>query len=225
MDMTISRKGSFLARIGSEDGLTSVSHIFVMEVAVIWKDLVGGLLLAGAIAAWVPTSAFRYIFFVGHPLADQIWGPIVGPLISLLSFVCSIGNVPLAAVLWNAGISFGGVVSFIFADLIIIPILLIYRKYYGTKMMLFIFGSFYITMVAAGWLIELIFHLLDLVPKTHHVAAISAQYITLNYTTVLNIIFIGFASWLLYRFISTGALPMFKMMGGSSDTEHHEHHA
>ena len=217
MDMTISQKGSFLERLHSADGLTSVSHIFVMEVVAIWKDLVGGLLIAGAVAAWIPAAVFRSLFFASHPLVSKLWGPVIGPIISLLSFVCSIGNVPLAAVLWNDGISFGGVVSFIFADLIIIPILLIYRKYYGTKMMLFILGSFYFSMVVAGWLSELIFSALNLVPKSHHLAAITTQHISLNYTTVLNIIFIAVAGWLVYRFIKTGALPMLKMMDGNPE--------
>lgn len=214
MDMTIGRKGSFFERLRSTEGLTSVSHIFVMEVAAVWKDIVGGLLIAGAVAAWVPSSFFRHLFFVNDPLIAKIWGPIIGPVISLLSFVCSIGNVPLAAVLWNDGISFGGVVSFIFADLIIIPILLIYRKYYGTKMMLFILASFYVTMVIAGWLTELIFSILGLVPKSHHVAAVAGAHVSFNYTTALNIIFLTLAGWLVYRFIKTGALPMLKMMEG-----------
>lgn len=212
MDMTIRREGSFLERLRSAEGLNSVSHIFVMEIAAIWKDLVGGFLIAGAVAAWVPTSAFRHLFFVGHPLLAAIWGPVVGPIIALLTFVCSIGNVPLAAVLWDAGISFGGVISFIFADLIIIPILLIYRKYYGTKMMLFILSSFYTTMVLAGWLTELVFNALGLIPEAHRVVAITAQHISLNYTTVLNFIFVALAGWLVYRFIKTGALPMLNMM-------------
>lgn len=212
MDMTIGRKGSFIERLRSADGLNSVSHIFVMEVVAVWKDIVGGLLIAGAVAAWVPSSFFRRLFFVNDPHIANIWGPVIGPVISLLSFVCSIGNVPLAAVLWNNGISFGGVVSFIFADLIIIPILLIYRKYYGTKMMLFILASFYVTMVIAGWLIELIFNVLGLVPKSHHVAAVHTATISFNYTTVLNIIFLILAGWLVYRFIKTGAAHMLKMM-------------
>ena len=214
MDMTIGRKGTLLQRLRSAEGLTSISHIFVMETAAVWKDIVGGLLLAGAVAAWVPQSLWKTLFLSSHHSWSVVWGPVIGPIISLLSFVCSIGNVPLVAVLWNDGISFGGVVSFIFADLIIIPILLIYRKYYGARMMLFILGSFYVTMVAAGWLTELIFSALGLVPKTHHVAAITAQHITLNYTTVLNIIFLALAGWLVYRFVKTGALPMLRMMEG-----------
>jgi uncharacterized membrane protein YraQ (UPF0718 family) len=214
MDMSISITGTVWERLRSEEGRTSVSHIFVMEVSAVWKDIVGGLLLAGAVAAWIPAGFFRIIFFADHPLVSKLWGPVIGPIIAALTFVCSIGNVPLAAVLWNDGISFGGVVSFIFADLIILPILLIYRKYYGTKMMLFILGSFYMAMVVAGWLTELIFGTLGLLPNSHHVAAIVGQHITFNYTTILNIIFIALAGWLVYRFIKTGALPMLKMMGG-----------
>jgi len=222
MDMSITRKGSVWQRLRSDEGLTSISHIFVMEVAAVWKDIIGGLLIAGAVAAWIPTYVFRTLFFTNHPLASNLWGPIIGPIISLFTFVCSIGNVPLAAVLWNSGISFGGVISFIFADLIIIPILLIYRKYYGTRMMLFIGLSFYVTMVIAGWLTELIFSLVGIIPKTHHVAAIG-EHVTLNYTTILNIIFICFAGWLVVRFISTGALPMLKMMEGDPHKEEQEH--
>lgn len=212
MDMAIDMQGTLQQRLRSSEGLTSISHFFVMEVAAVWKDIVGGLLLAGAVAAWVPQNWWRALFLSNHHGWSVIWGPVIGPVISLLSFVCSIGNVPLAAVLWNDGISFGGVVSFIFADLIIIPILLIYRKYYGTKMMLFILGSFYITMVAAGWLTEFIFSGFDILPSTHHLGVIATQHLSLNYTTILNVIFLVLAGWLAYRFIKTGALPMLKMM-------------
>lgn len=211
MDMSIGRKGSVWQRLRSAEGLTSISHIFVMEVVAIWKDVIGGLLIAGAVAAWVPSSIFRTLFLANHPLLSRIWGPIIGPIIAVFTFVCSIGNVPLAAVLWNDGISFGGVISFIFADLIIVPILLIYRKYYGTRMMVFVALSFYATMVIAGWLTELIFAVFGIIPKTHAVAAISER-ITLNYTTVLNAIFVGFAVWLVIRFVRSGATPMLKMM-------------
>src|ERR687886_1792354 len=114
-----------------------------MDWASIWKDIVVGLLLAGALAAWVPYSFWQSFFLVDQPVLSTLWGVLVGPLIAVLSFVCSIGNVPLAAVLWNGGISFGGVVSFIFADLIILPIINIYRKYYGVRMALIVTGTFY----------------------------------------------------------------------------------
>ena len=113
-----------------------------------------GLLIAGAVGAWVPDSFWQHLFLTSHPLAAKLWGPLIGPVISVLSFVCSIGNVPLAAVLWNGGISFGGVVAFIFADLIIIPLLLIYAKYYGRRMAWFMFATFYATMAAAGYVID-----------------------------------------------------------------------
>lgn len=211
MNMSSSGKGSVWQQLASTEGITNISHIFVMEVVAVWKDIVGGLLLAGAVAAWIPSAVFRVLFFAGHPLASRLWGPIIGPLISLMSFVCSIGNVPIAAVLWHDGISFGGVMSFIFADLIIIPILLIYRKYYGTRMMLFILASFYLSMVIAGWLTELLFYILELVPKSHQLTAITTH-VSFNYTTVLNIAFLGLGTFMLVRFIRTGALPMLKMM-------------
>src|SRR5206468_10021420 len=112
----------------------------------------------------------------------KIWGPIIGPLVAVAAFVCSIGNVPLAAVLWNGGISFGGVVSFIFADLIILPIIVIYRKYYGTRVALFLTGTFYATMVLAGYVIELLFTPLQLVPDERN-ASLGDDGITWNYTT------------------------------------------
>src|SRR5216117_3910081 len=140
MDMAVTGEGSFLGRLASRAGFTSVSHVFVMEWAAILRDLIIGLLIAGAIGAWVPESFWRTFFFTDHPVVSAVWGPIVGPLVAILSFVCSIGNVPLAAVLWNGGISFGGVVAFIFADLLILPILNIYRKYYGTRMTLVLLG-------------------------------------------------------------------------------------
>ena len=140
MDMSIQASGGVWHRLRSKEATTSVSHIFVMEWAAVIRDIVVGLLIAGAVAAWVPDSFWHHLFLTGHPTLSKIWGPLIGPVVGLLSFVCSIGNVPLAGVLWNGGISFGGVVAFLFADLIIVPILAIYRKYYGTKMMLFILG-------------------------------------------------------------------------------------
>jgi uncharacterized membrane protein YraQ (UPF0718 family) len=226
MDMSITGEGSVLTRLRSRQGLTSVSHIFVMEWAAVLRDIVVGLLVAGALAAWVPDSFWGHLFLNGHPLAAKIWGPLVGPVISIFSFVCSIGNVPLAAVLWNGGISFGGVIAFMFADLIIIPILIIYRKYYGTRMMLFILVTFYITMVAGGFAVELIFGAAGLVPTTRDAQVLNPT-ISWNYTTYLNIIFLVLAAILLWRFFTTGGRPMLKMMGGSPDgvdDDHHHHH-
>ena len=227
MDMSITSGGSFWRRLLSRGGYTSVSSIFVMEWAAVIRDVVLGLLIAGAIGAWVPDSFWQHLFLTSHPLAAKLWGPVIGPVISVLSFVCSIGNVPLAAVLWNGGISFGGVVAFIFADLIIIPILVIYRKYYGTRMMLVILGIFYLTMVIAGYVVEFAFGGLGLIPHVR-AAKVAETAITWNYTTVLNIIFLLLAAALIVRFFSTGGARMLKMMGGGPDEhgghdEHGEH--
>src|SRR5215470_9689049 len=157
MDMSVHSGGPFHRRLLSREGLTSVSHVFVMEWAAIWRDLAGGLLIAGAIAAWVPDAFWRGFFLTGHPLLSKAWGPLVGPVVAVASFVCSIGNVPLAAVLWNGGISFGGVVAFIFADLIILPIINIYRRYYGWRTALYLTGTFYASAAVAGYLVELLF--------------------------------------------------------------------
>ncbi|MDQ2873658.1 MAG: permease [Actinomycetota bacterium] len=224
MDMTIPGTGSLWQRLRTRQAFTSVSHIFVMEWAAVIRDVIIGLLIAGAVAAWVPDSFWGHLFLSGHPLASKLWGPLIGPVVSLLSFVCSIGNVPLAGVLWNGGISFGGVVAFIFADLIIVPILVIYRKYYGTRMMLFILAAFYATMAAAGYLIELIFGALGLIPAGRH-ARVTEASVQWNYTTVLNIIFLILAAALCYRFVRTGGIPMLKMMGGAPETAGSDRHA
>jgi uncharacterized membrane protein YraQ (UPF0718 family) len=168
------------------------------------------LLIGGAIGAWVPDSFWRHLFLTGHALVARLWGPVIGPVISMLSFVCSIGNVPLAGVLWNGGIRFGVVVAFIFADLIIIPILIIYRKYYGTKMMLVILGIFYAAMVVAGYIVEFVFGGLGLIPA-ERAAKVSAAGVSWNYTTFLNIIFLLLAAALLVRFLRSGGGPMLKM--------------
>jgi uncharacterized membrane protein YraQ (UPF0718 family) len=224
MDMSVTGPGSFWRRLTSPRGFSSVSHIFVMEWTAILRDIVAGLLIAGALAAWVPMSFWQSLFFTNHPVGAAIWGPIVGPIVAVLSFVCSIGNVPLAAVLWNGGISFGGVVSFIFADLIILPILNIYRKYYGWRMAAYIAGTFYATMVLAGYAVELIFKLLHLVPQQRNARVIEAH-ISWNYTTWLNVAFLALTAVLLARFVTSGGWPMLRQMGGGPDdpSHHHEH--
>ncbi len=226
MDMSLS-EGSIWSRITSPQGFTAISQSFVMEWAAILRDIVIGLLIAGAVAAWVPNSFWQGFFLVQHPLLAKLWGPLVGPAVSMASFVCSIGNVPLAAVLWNGGISFGGVIAFIFADLLILPILNIYRKYYGAKMSLFLLASFYATMAAAGYLVELLFGGLGLVPTgPRHAKALEAA-IQLNYTTVLNGLFLVLAAVLVIRFAQTGGRRMLRLMNEPMDQvggrQHHHH--
>jgi uncharacterized membrane protein YraQ (UPF0718 family) len=219
MDMAIAKKGSIWRRLASPEGRTATSHVFVMEWAAILRDIVGGLLIAGALAAWVPNSWWQGIFFESHATFAKFWGPLIGPAVAVLSFVCSIGNVPLAAVLWNGGISFGGVLAFIFADLIILPILDIYRRYYGWRTAGFLLATFYATMAAAGLVVEFVFRGAGLIPKGRH-AKIEMASISLNYTTYLNIVFLLVAALLLWRFFTTGGAQMLRMMNEPAPSAH-----
>jgi uncharacterized membrane protein YraQ (UPF0718 family) len=228
MDMSVT-EGPFLKRLFSGQGLTAISHNFWGDVTSVWTDIGLGLLIAGALAAWVPNSFWQSFFLTGHPVLSQVWGPLIGPVISLLSFVCSVGNVPLAAVLWNGGISFGGVIAFVFADLIIIPIIDIYRKYYGGRMALYLLVVSYAAMALAGLAIGLLFQGLGFVPSHHPVTALFAAP-SLNYTSVLNVIFLVILAVLGWRFLRTGGLDMLRMMEtpapmtDDSAAHQHEHH-
>ena len=210
MDMSV-HEGTVVRRILSREGFTAISHLFVMNWAAVLRDVVLGLLIAGALAAWVPQSFWKVFFLTDQPQLALLWGPLVGPIVSVISFVCSIGNVPLDAVLWNSGISFGGVISFIFADLIILPILSIKRRYYGARMTVFLFVTFYAAMALAGLLVELLFGALGLIPSERN-ALVAEPSLSLNYTTVLNVVFIGLAGVLLVRAWRTGGFAMLAMM-------------
>ena len=213
MDMSVEAGGrSLWQRLRSPEGFTATADYFVMDWAAVWKDIFGGLLIAGALAAWVPDSFWQRFFLVHHPALAKLWGPIVGPLVAVVSFVCSIGNVPLAAVLWNGGISFGGVLSFIFADLIILPILDIYRRYYGIRMAAFLLGTFYVAMVGAGLAVELLFQALGLTPQTRN-AKVEMASVSWNYTTYLNIVFLLLGTVLVWRYFRRGGgWAMLRMM-------------
>jgi uncharacterized membrane protein YraQ (UPF0718 family) len=223
MDMSVTGEGTLWQRIRSPRGFTAISNYFVMDWAGVWMDIFGGLLIAGALAAWVPNSFWQGLFLQRHGALATIWGPLIGPLVAMLSFVCSIGNVPLAAVLWNGGISFGGVLAFIFADLIILPILNIYRKYYGRRMAAFLLVTFYATMAAAGLIVDLIFKLVGLVPTGARHAKVTDAGVTWNYTTVLNIVFLVLAAALVVRYFRKGGgLAMLRMMNKPA-ADHHGH--
>jgi uncharacterized membrane protein YraQ (UPF0718 family) len=224
MDMSVEADGSLWHRLRSPQGFTSTATYFVMDWASVWMDVFGGLLIAGALTAWVPNSFWQSLFFSSHPTFAKFWGPLVAPFIAILSFVCSIGNVPLAAVLWNGGISFGGVLAFIFADLIILPILDIYRKYYGWRMAGFLLATFYATMAAAGLIVEFLFEGLGLT-RTQRNAKVEMANVHWNYTTVLNIIFLAVAAALVWRFVRTGGVPMLRMMNKPSGPQAHPAHA
>jgi hypothetical protein len=210
MDMSLSG-GSLMSRLLSGRGLTSISHLYVMDWASVWIDVAGGFLIAGALAAWVPNAFWQNMFLTSHPKLAKIEGPLVGPLVAVISFVCSVGNVPLAAVLWRGGISFGGVVSFIFAYLIVLPVLDIYRRYYGPRVMAYILATFYLTMALTGYMVELIFTTFGIIPSTRSVRAVT-QAPTWDYTSALNIAALVLTAALVTRFVRTGGVAMLRMM-------------
>jgi uncharacterized membrane protein YraQ (UPF0718 family) len=224
MDMSATAEGTWWQRLRTPQGFTATADYFVMDWAAIWKDIAAGLLIAGALAAWVPDSFWQGLFLEHHPTLAKLWGPIVAPFVAMISFVCSVGNVPLAAVLWNGGISFGGVLTFIFADLLILPILNIYRKYYGVRMAAFLVVTFYVTMVGAGLLVGLVFDRLGIVPSTRDAKVVEAG-VHLNYTTVLNVVFLGIAAVLCWRYFRYGGgVRMLRMMNEPMDQHHgHDH--
>src|SRR6202521_3735737 len=219
MDMSIT-EGPFLGRLFSARAFTAISHYFYMDVYSLYFDLGLGFLIAGALAAWVPNAWWQALFLTNHPTLNEFWGPLIGPVISMLSFVCSVGNVPLAVVLWNGGISFGGVISFIFADLIILPILNIYRKYYGGRMSLYLLAVSYVAMALAGFLVGGAFQLLGLVPTNHHVALLETGP-SWHYTTFLDIAFLILMAALAWRFFTTGGVEMLRSMAHPSEAHPH----
>ena len=174
----------------SLQGWSDVALNFRGDWQMLWKELIGGFLIAGYVSL-LPTAFFNKLFITNAPpLLRALENAIVGPIVAALAFVCSIGNIPLAAVLWSGGISFGGVIAFIFGDLIIIPIVSAYRKYYGTRFALLLTGVMFGAMVVAALLIDGVFSVFGLVP-THRppIGSITERPVTLNYTAVLNVLF------------------------------------
>jgi hypothetical protein len=220
MDMSVAGGGSLWARVASPEGFTAISHYFLMDWAAVWRDIAGGVLIAGALSAWVPQTWWRAFFFAGHPTLALLWGPLVGPLVAVVSFVCSVGNVPLAAVLWNSGISFGGVIAFIFADLIVLPVIDIYRRYYTGAIAWFLTWTLFIAMASAGLVVEILFKALGWVPF-ERAAVITEAHVALNYTTLLNIAFLGLAGGLVWRAATTGGFQMLRMMRTPVERGHH----
>ncbi len=205
-------------RVRSLDAWTDVAHNFRGDWSMLWKEITLGFVLAGFIGL-LGNDVFNTLFITdGPPLLRTIENAIVGPIIAVLSFVCSIGNVPLAAVLWSGGISFAGVMAFIFADLIVLPIVLIYRKYYGWAFALRITLLMFVVMVIAALAIDGLFSLLDIIPATRPSRADVFGAIEVDYKLFLNIL--GFAIF--------GALFWLTRRRGApaAHCPHHmEHHA
>ena len=195
---TESAGGSVLERLRDPGTRVAVAQNFAMDFSMLWKDLIGGFLIAGALAAFVPDGAWKALFLQGAaPGVQLVANAIVGPVIAILTFVCSIGNVPMAAILWASGISFGGVLAFLYADLIVLPLLDIYRKYYGVRMMLYIFAVFFATMVLSAIVMDGVFSALHMVPKPNPNIRHDLTLFAFDYTFWLNVAFgaLGLYLW------------------------------
>jgi hypothetical protein len=177
-------------KLRSAAGWADAATYTMADLTMLRRELLIGYAVAGFLTVLVPVAAWNAVFLHGHGFWTSAENVIVGPFIALISFVCSIGNVPLAAALWKGGISFGGVVSFIFGDLITLPLLLIYRRYYGTRLMLRMLALFWAVMAIAGLATEGIFRAEGLVPRMHPTQIVPAHF-SWNYTTYLNVIFLG----------------------------------
>ena len=179
---------------------TRVAHAFVTDWSMLWKEIFGGFLIAGFLATLMPHGWWEALFLQsGPPVVRLIENALVGPIIAMISFVCSVGNIPLASLLWSHGISFGGVISFIYADLIVIPIIIIYAKYYGVRAAAWITGIFYVSMVLAGIVVDLAFSALGLIPDgLRPPSAVEHAHIIFNYTSWLDVAGAIFAAWLLF---------------------------
>jgi uncharacterized membrane protein YraQ (UPF0718 family) len=227
MDMSVT-DGPLLQRAFSNRAFTSISQYFFMSIYSLWTDLVLGFLIAGALGAWVPESFWSGLFFNGHGIVTEIWGALIGPFVALISFVCSVGNVPLAAVLWRGGISFGGVIAFIFGDLIIIPILNIYRRYYGRRVAVYLFVVSYLTMAVSGLVVGLFFNATGLTPTNRAVKVFDSG-VGWDYNTFLNIAFVALIGVFLVRFLRTGGPMMLAEMNarprGRETPTAHQHGA
>lgn len=177
-------------RLRSKAGWADSATYTMADLTMVRKELVIGYVVAGFLAVLVPVHVWHTLFLHGHGFWTTLENVIVGPFIAIISFVCSVGNVPLAAALWKGGIAFGGVISFIFADLIAIPLLLIYRRYYGFKLMVRMLALFWLVMSSAGLITEGLFRVAGWVPTSRPTQIVSAHF-EWNYTTILNIIFLG----------------------------------
>jgi uncharacterized protein len=193
-------------RLTSVTAWSDVAHNFRADWQMLYKEIAAGLVIAGFVAQ-IDQSVFNSLFLSDSPaLIRTVWGAVIGPVIAVLTFVCSVGNIPLAAVLWSGGISFAGVIAFIFADLIIVPIVVIYRKYYGTDYTIRIVALMLLTMILAALIVEAVFSVLGLIPsgpRPTHAELFTG--ITVDYKLVLNILAAAIFAALLWLTARRGA--------------------
>jgi YHS domain-containing protein/uncharacterized membrane protein YraQ (UPF0718 family) len=186
-------------KLRSRAGWADAATYTMADLTMLRKELVIGYTVAGFLTVAVPTRVWNVVFLHGHGFWTTVENVVVGPFIAIVSFVCSIGNVPLAASLWAGGISFGGVISFIFADLITLPLLLIYRRYYGARLTLRMLAVFWGVMSVAGLITEGLFDALGLIP-THRPSQVAPAHFSWDYTTYLNIVFLALFALLYWTY-------------------------
>jgi uncharacterized protein len=188
------------AKLRSRAAWSDAASYSIADLKMLRRELVIGYAIAGLLTVLVPMDVWNDVFLQGHGWLTSVQNVIVGPFIAIISFVCSIGNVPMAAALWHGGISFGGVIAFIFADLITLPLLIIYRKYYGTRLMLRLLAWFWVVMAVAGLAVEVLFGAAGLIPTDRDKEVVETSF-HWNYTTFLNLVFLAIAGYLywLYR--------------------------
>jgi len=210
-------------RLGTRAGWTEAAGHTMADLGMLRREIAVGYVVAGLLAVLVPTHVWNALFWHGHGLATTLENVIVGPFIAIISFVCSVGNVPMAAALWSGGISFGGVISFLFADLITFPLLLIYRRLYGWRMALRMLVVFWAVMSIAGLVTEGLFGALGIVP-THRPTVIAPAHFEWNYTTVLNIVFLGVFAVLVWLHRSAGRAATRAGSPGVNEIRSHRGH-
>lgn len=224
--------GTLWQKLGRRQSWVHASHSFVMDWQMLWKDIVLGFAIAGALGAFVPHGVWQTLFVRdASPWIQVPANALLGPIVAMLSFVCSIGNVPLAAILWGSGVSFGGVLAFLFADLIVLPLLDVYRRSYGWKMAAYIGAIFYATMVLAALVMDLLFNGLGWIPARNPQVIAKMVQFSFNYTFWLNMfgILVAIGAVILAKRNPMQMAPRaccgHKAAGASAaDRGHHHHH-
>ena len=174
-------------------GLQKAGSAFVSDIKMLWKEILIGMLVAGFLSVLVPNAWWQALFLTGgNPVLRDLENALVGPILSMLSFACSCANIPLAATIWSGGSSFGGVLSFIYGDLIVIPIIVIYGKYYGWRMATYLTACLYVSMALAGLVVQYLFNLTHLIPSNPPAhTAMTMDAFCWNYTTWLDLLAIA----------------------------------
>lgn len=173
-------------RARDKENYRLAARFSIGDLTMLRKELLAGFVVAGFLMADVPNRWWSHLFVHGHGLWTVLENVMIAPLLAVISFVCSVGNIPLAAALWVHGVAFGGVICFIFADLVTLPLLLIYRRFYGTGAAIRLFGLLWLVMSAGGLVVDRLFHLASLVPSSHHVRFAGGNF-ALGWTLALNV--------------------------------------